>query len=223
MLILPFDHNPFLEQDGANPFAQVSLELDGPVHYGAARAAGPLEVLAELLQKCVVLRETIDDADGLSATPCLLDSQLGHDARGDGLGGACPAAAALADRPATLRTHPARITRVNDPRAITIRHPAIISHASAPTPALVGPSTCVVIRVEAHMFTPMSRRGSGSQEPRNNTDAHGSGSVYRPAEAGPFGPRLDESATRALGGSQRGGRCLSAAMSRAGLIDLYEP
>src|SRR5687767_2489745 len=69
-------------------------------------------------------------------------------------------------------------------------------------------------------------------EPQNNTDAHGSGSVCRPAEAGPLGPRLDESipsgrtrvgvrgvlpggmgssATRASRGSQRGGPCLSVA------------
>ena len=121
------DRDSFFDQDAANPLAQISLELDGPVDHGAARAAGPLEVLAELLQKRGVLGKAINDADGLSATPGLFDSELGHDARGDGFVGASSTAAAVADRPATPRAHSARIARVDDPRAITVGHAAIMA------------------------------------------------------------------------------------------------
>jgi hypothetical protein len=43
------DRDPFLAEHTANPIAQVSLKLDGTVNDSAARAAGALEVLAELL------------------------------------------------------------------------------------------------------------------------------------------------------------------------------
>jgi hypothetical protein len=42
-----------------------------------------------------------------------------------------------------------------------------------------------------------SSMGVGLIDPQKNTDEHGSGSVCRPAEAGPFGPRQD-GAVRAL-------------------------
>jgi hypothetical protein len=87
----------------AHPIPQVSLQLDPVVEHGAARAAGPLPLLREVLEKRGVSRQPEHHSHGLPAAAGLLHPQLCRRPRRHRLAGWF-AATAAAFRLSALRT-----------------------------------------------------------------------------------------------------------------------
>src|SRR4029453_9119970 len=90
-------------ENGAHPVPHLALQFDACLCDRAAGAAVALQPRAKLLEERIVLRQVIDDRHGLPATPLLLHSQLGDDARRHRLVDRTVLTAALAGwlRPAT--------------------------------------------------------------------------------------------------------------------------
>src|SRR5262245_33694975 len=95
------DHVAALREHVADTIAQVALELDAVLDGRAAGTARALQVLRELFQERLVLRQAIDDGHSLAAAAGLLNAQLRNETVRDGLAhrAAC-AALTIAQRPA---------------------------------------------------------------------------------------------------------------------------
>src|SRR5688572_1720458 len=93
--ILPFDLPALLYEVVAHPIAQVALQLDGVVGDRAARPAGALQLLRQLLQKLIITRKVVHDRHRLAAAPLLFHAELGDDATWNRLGRVAFAALAV--------------------------------------------------------------------------------------------------------------------------------
>src|SRR5262245_66534770 len=80
-LASPFDCESPFGQDVAHAIAQIALQFDAALDDGPARATGLLELLTQILQELIVLRQPVDDRDRLTSTSLFLHSELGHEAR----------------------------------------------------------------------------------------------------------------------------------------------
>jgi hypothetical protein len=97
---LAFDPKVLVDEVGAHAVAQITLKLNPVVDDGAASAAQPFQLGAQLLQELVVSREVEQDGDDLAATALFLDAKFGNRTRGDVLRGrGLVAAPTLARRP----------------------------------------------------------------------------------------------------------------------------
>ena len=102
----------------SHPVAQVPLEFHAAVPDGTAAPAGTLQFLEELFEKSLVLRQAIDDGDGLAAAAGFFDAEFGDETRRDRSRGLVAARAfAVVDRPATGRAQPSARCRVDEPGA----------------------------------------------------------------------------------------------------------
>ena len=114
-----------LDQVFPHPFTQVPLQLDGVLGDRAAGSARALQLLRELLQKRLVVREVVDDGDGLAAAPLLLHPELRDDTPGHGLvNGPLAAALAVLHRPSAPRTDSADPGGIDNP---SVAHPLSIA------------------------------------------------------------------------------------------------
>jgi hypothetical protein len=115
--ILPFDPPALPGEVLAHAIAQVPLELDRVVRDRSAGAAGALQLLRKLLQKGGILRQIVEDGDGLAAAPLLFRAQLCDDLPSSGrrrcarqclVRAALAAAFAVSCRPSAAGTDPAQ-------------------------------------------------------------------------------------------------------------------
>ena len=78
-----------------------------------------LRFLAEFLEEVRVLRQSVDNRDGLAAAARLFHPELCHHPRRHRLVGLLAAAAAVGRRPPAPRTDPALVAGINDSRVVT--------------------------------------------------------------------------------------------------------
>src|SRR5690349_7397023 len=74
--ILALDLKSLFHEELAHAVADVSLQLHAFVRGGPTRPAGALQFLREVLEKRVVVRQSVDNGDRLPAASCLLDAEL---------------------------------------------------------------------------------------------------------------------------------------------------
>src|SRR5262245_17769357 len=106
-----------------NARPQVALQLNSIVGHGSPGPARALQLLAELLQELFVLRQPVDDGDGLATATLLLHSHFRDDSRRDrGISSAARAALAVPLRPATHRTLARGCRGVHETRVVLESH-----------------------------------------------------------------------------------------------------
>src|SRR5262245_60361572 len=102
---------------------QITLQLNSIVDHRSPGPARALQLLAELLQELRVLRQPVDNGDGLTTATLLPASTLRDEARRDGgTGRASCAALAIPLRPATYRTLAGRLSGVHETRVVLESH-----------------------------------------------------------------------------------------------------
>ena len=116
----------------ADAIAKVPLQLDRVVGDGAAGAARALQLGAEVLQERGVVRQVVDDGDGLAAATFLLHPQFGDDAvRHCFVGRALAAALAVFLGPAAAGADAPEAGRVDQAPLIAIAQATMVPGTGA--------------------------------------------------------------------------------------------
>src|SRR3954451_13834594 len=122
------DHDAFPGQALAHAIAQISLQLNRAFVHGATRSTRTLQLLTQLPEKPLIVRQAAHDGHGLAAAPLRLHPQLSDDSTGNCVLRRGPAAApAVVIGPSAPRTDAAQPGRVHEPGLVAIAHDPIIS------------------------------------------------------------------------------------------------
>ena len=92
----PLTTYPRLCQRVAHARPDVALQLDPAFDNRSARTARALQLLTEIFQELGILRQSVDNGDGLAPASLLFHPHLRDDARRDRIVGCCVPGAALA-------------------------------------------------------------------------------------------------------------------------------
>ena len=100
------------------------MQLDSAFDNRAARTARALQLLTEIFQELGILRQSVDNGDGLAPASFLFHPQLRDDARRDRIVGCCVPGAALAVplRPAADGTLAGGCSGVHETRVVLESH-----------------------------------------------------------------------------------------------------
>src|SRR5579862_8622055 len=109
----------------ADPIAKIALELDRAFRRGSTGATGTLQLLTQLLQKGRVVRQAVDDRDGLATAALFLHTQLRDDSRRNRRVTSSGAAFAIACRPSAAGTDASDVGGIDDPPGVPVLHDAI--------------------------------------------------------------------------------------------------